>query len=98
MRLFVYCSGIGASLFLLSCAHQRPPPSVPLSNAEVIRLAEATAVRNGEHLTNYEQPELRFELDDGTWSVFFIGKDPKPGNHFLVVVSVTGGTRYVPGH
>ena len=46
------------------------------------------SLNKGVHRTNYKDPEAHYEFTkkDKTWSVFFHGKVPMPGNHFLVWV------------
>jgi hypothetical protein len=51
-------------------------------------------------LTDFKEPEAHYEftIKDKTWSVFFDGRIPRPGNHFTIYVSDrTKETQFVPG-
>jgi hypothetical protein len=75
---------------LVGCATpQRMQSHSPrLSEREVIEIAERAARRHGYRLADYSAPKAHFEFakKDGTWTVFFEGRVPMPGNHFLVWV------------
>lgn len=63
---------------------------------EVRRLADAAATQAGWDLEHYQAREPR-QHDEGSWSVFYLGKNPLPGNHFMVYVDPRGPIRVVPG-
>ena len=65
------------------------PSGARLTQAKVIRLAREAAEREGIKLDRYKEPEANYEFTrkDGTWTVFFDGKVPTPGNHFMVWVN-----------
>ncbi len=71
-----------------------------LSKAEAIRIAQKEAAKRGYRLSRYEAPHARYEFTrkDKSWTIFYDGKVPKPGNHFLVWVDDrTGEARVMPG-
>jgi hypothetical protein len=58
--------------------------------------ATTHAEHEGWNLGDYEEPTA--SLDAGFWTVDFAGREPRPGNHFLVLVNdATGETELVPG-
>lgn len=59
-----------------------------LSRAQVLRLAERAAKREGYTISDYRAPTIQFESihQDHTWTVFYMGRALYPGNHFWVVV------------
>lgn len=63
---------------------------------EIRRRADSAATAAGWNLECYETGEPR-QHDDGSWSVFYLGKDPFVGNHFMVHVEPGGPSRVVPG-
>jgi len=71
-----------------------------MSQAEVVRIAAGAATKYGYRLADYKDPQAHYEFTrkDRTWSVFYEGKVPMPGHHFLVWVNDrTGAARVVPG-
>lgn len=79
---------------------QGRPTGARLSRAEVLRIAEDAAIKNGHNLTNYGVPKVVYEciVQDRTWHVFYDGKVPMPGNHFSVLVDdLTGEQRVMLG-
>jgi hypothetical protein len=88
-------SAVVTVMLLAGCSH-----SSKMSQEDVVRLANRAAADAGYKLTDYKAPEARYEFTkkDKTWSVFFDGKAPMPGNHFLVCVDdKTGKTQVMPG-
>jgi hypothetical protein len=76
------------------------PDGAHLTPSQVISIAKHTAETKGIHLTNYKEPEAHYEFTkkDKTWSVFFDGKVPMPGNHFLVWIDdQTQKAQLMPG-
>jgi len=89
----------GTSLLVASCS-QPKPDIARLSQADVFRLAGVAAVEQGYSLEKYKDPQAHYEFtrNDRTWGVFYDGKVPAPGNHFLVVINDrTGTARVMPG-
>jgi hypothetical protein len=80
----VYCA------LLVGCGiPQRVQTHSPrLAEREVIQIAEDAARTHGYQLTDYSAPKAHFEFTDkdSTWTVFFEGRVPMPGNHFFVSV------------
>jgi hypothetical protein len=80
---------------------QGTPPGASLSRTEVIRLADAAAVKKGFILADYLPPHVYYQFlkkDTGTWSIFYDGKVPAPGNHFLVLINDRNKTtEVIPG-
>ena len=71
-----------------------------LSQAEVIRLANAAAQKDGRDLTKYEAPEPHYEYlrKDDTWVIFYMRKIPAPGSDFSVrIQDKTKKVEVVPG-
>ena len=71
-----------------------------LKPQEAIRLASVAAKKRGVDLSTYKLSSICFDGTGkrGTWSVFFIGRQLRPGNHFLVFVQdATGAAEYMPG-
>ena len=61
-----------------------------LDEAEVLRIAEATATSGGYTLAKYNMTGCHYEFvrKDGTWTVFYELKPPTPpGGHFLVSIN-----------
>ena len=96
----------GGSLILTGCSHPAPSAlnnqsaGARLNEAEVLRIASQVAERDGRHLSDYKPPEAHYEFTqkDKSWSVFFDGKVPMPGNHFSVSVDdQTGKAQLFPG-
>jgi hypothetical protein len=88
---------VAATTILVGCAKNAGvdspssdvrPAGAHLSQAQVITIAKNAAEREGIGLTNFADPKAYFEFTkkDKVWSVFFDGKIPMPGNHFLVWV------------
>ena len=99
-----------AILFLVvGCSHPTPPTAtIPdtkpdgahLTQAQAVRIATEAATKHGYRLTDYKNPQAHYEFTrkDGTWSVFYDGRVPMPGNHFLVWVDDrTEEARVMPG-
>lgn len=63
---------------------------------EIRRRADAAATEAGWDLEKYEAHEPQ-QHDDGSWSVAYLGKNPLPGNFFMVHVDPRGPSRVVPG-
>jgi hypothetical protein len=59
-----------------------------LTTQEVVQLARRAAENAGYRLDEFEAPMVDFEpfVHDKKWFVFFYGKVPAPGNHFLVII------------
>jgi hypothetical protein len=57
-----------------------------LQKTEVPQLAREAARNDHRKLSDYIESKPRFELTrkDYRWTVFYEGKVPMPGNHFLV--------------
>ena len=71
-----------------------------LGQAQVVRIAAEAATKHGYRLADYKDPEAHYQFThkDQTWSVFYDGKVPTPGNHFLVVIDDrTGVPLVMPG-
>ena len=76
------------------------PHVARLSQAQAINIAKLAAEREGRRLIDYKDPEAHYEFiqKDRSWSIFFDGKVPMFGNHFVVVVDdQTKSTRIMPG-
>jgi hypothetical protein len=75
------------------------PAGTRLSLAKVIRIAKQTAQLQGRNLRDYQEPEAHYEFTrkDSSWSVFFDGRIPMPGNHFLVTVDDRTGEAVLQG-
>jgi len=112
MSIFVrHCIAfIAAALLIAGCSPpQQSPQATPsdtkpeaprLSMAEVIRIARATAERQGVHLQEYKEPEAHYEFvrKDKRWIVFFDARIARPGDHFSVSVDdQTGEARFHGG-
>jgi hypothetical protein len=71
-----------------------------LSENEVIAIANNAAERAGHILSEYDKPRAKFNFvsKDSTWTVFYDGKIPAPGNHFMIwVKDQTGETQVMEG-
>jgi hypothetical protein len=71
-----------------------------LSELEAISIANSAAAEAGADLSTFKPPKAFFQYveKDCTWSVFYDGIKPRPGNHFLVVVDdKTRQTTFVGG-
>jgi hypothetical protein len=107
-------AGVAALLLLAGCTHHSASPTdsttaaaadtklqkTRLSEAEVIRISKQAAERDGFRLSDYKEPRVHFEFTrrDQTWTVFYDGKIPAPGHHFLVWVDdQTGKPRVMRG-
>jgi hypothetical protein len=88
---------LAVTLLFAGCSHPtRSPSAAPnanldgarLSQPEVLRIAGEAATKHGYRLADYKDPQAHFEFSrkDKTWTVFYDGKVPVPGNHFLVWV------------
>jgi hypothetical protein len=59
-----------------------------LDRNEVTKVAGEEAKRRGVDLTQFELLSVCFRSEkEGSWTVFFHGLVPAPGNHFSVVVN-----------
>ena len=97
------------SLLIAGCSQPAPveltaadptPAGARLSPAEVIRIAGDVAVKDGRDLADYHAPRPVYQQlhADEPWTVFYDGKVPTPGNHFLVDVDDrTRTARLMPG-
>ena len=76
-------------------------PALPTqSRDELLDLARTAALREGFNLSEYGQPDIRYELLDGKWRwvVFYPGKTDKPENFFSVLIDARTRTADVlPG-
>jgi hypothetical protein len=108
MRVVILCAFALAALMLAGCSH--PAGSMTsatsttrsdttrLNQAEVVRIALEVATKRGYRLSDYKDPQVHYEFTRKTWSVFYDGKVPLPGHHFLVWVDdQTGAARVMPG-
>jgi hypothetical protein len=70
-----------------------------LAETNVFRIAGEAAVKAGFRLADFKDPEVHSSAARGaTWTVFYEGKVPVPGNHFLVWVDDrTGDAQVMPG-
>ena len=97
-------------LLVIGCSHPTPNTApaesatksagARLGQAEAVRIAAEAASKNGYRLADYNAPQVHYEFTrkDKTWSVFYDGKVPMPGHHFLVWVDdQTGTARVMPG-
>jgi hypothetical protein len=63
---------------------------------DAITSAKAPAAAQGWDLTEYEEPVA--QLEGGSWVVRFEGREPRPGNHLVVLVdAATGAAEVWPG-
>ena len=86
-----------AALFGCSDRHAAPPPAstiaspaaATLSQAEVLEIAHAAALKEGLAPKDFGPPQSRYELLDGEWRwlVFYPGIEDKPGNFFNVLIN-----------
>src|SRR5437773_10132051 len=100
---------LAISFLVAGCSHPTPPTgAVPdtkpdgarLSQAQAVRIAAEAATKHGYRLTDYKDPQAHYQFTrkDMTWSVFYDGRVPMPGHHFLVWVDDrTGEARVMPG-
>ena len=71
-----------------------------LTPKEAIALASKAARKQGINLAQFRQSSICFDAsrERGQWTVFFDGRELRPGNHFLVwVQDDSGATQYMPG-
>jgi hypothetical protein len=76
------------------------PDGARLNQVEVVRIAREAATKHGYHVADYKDPQAHYEFTrkDKTWTVFYGGKVPAVGNHFLVWVDdQTGVAEVMPG-
>ena len=83
------------------------PEGAHLTLGSALKLAEAEAVRNHMTLSSFRPPWFRYDYavyhpDNGdgdyVWAFTYEGKDPAPGNSFLVIVTdLTGRAEFVRG-
>jgi hypothetical protein len=106
MRFVILCAFALAALMLAGCSHpagsmaSTTSDTTRLNQAEVVRIAVEAAAKHGYRLSDYKDPQVHYEFTrkDKTWSVFYDGKVPLPGHHFLVWVDdQTGAARMMPG-
>ena len=74
--------------------------SPQMSVDEAIQIANKAAQDASYNLSKFKKPSAHFEFDDKgqTWTIFYEGKIPKPGNHFQVWVNdITRESRVMPG-
>jgi hypothetical protein len=58
-----------------------------LSESEVVQIANSAAKAAGFKLSDFQKPNVRERVEkNGTWSVFYNGKEVRLGNHFDVIV------------
>jgi hypothetical protein len=92
MRYAILASLLVGFLFatFAHCAH--------LNESEVVALAKEAAERAGYRLENYEEPNVRFELDKtDEWVVTFRSKINPLVHFFVTVDDQTGNTKLMPG-
>jgi hypothetical protein len=107
MRIFDHNSLTIAVILLVLTGSARATPvsdihrdGARLSQAQAISIAKKAAERAGYRLTDYEEPRANYEFTkkNKKWSAFFVGRDPKPGNHFLIWIDdQTEKTEVIPG-
>lgn len=68
-----------------------------LKASEAIALASTAARNQGIELSKFRQSSVCFDgsMEPGLWTVFFEGREPRLGNHFLVWVKDDTGTTKV---
>src|SRR5688572_2227261 len=77
-----------------------PVAPASLKEHEVIKLANAAAMKKGYKLEDYEKPKAKYEVswEPASWIVSYQGKLRAPGNHFFVIVDdKTKSTELWPG-
>jgi hypothetical protein len=57
-----------------------------LKESEVGRIAAKTAQEHGYRLADFQKPSVRYDVKDGGWSFFYVGKVLTVGNDFIVWV------------
>ncbi len=105
-----FIGALAVSLLVAGCSHPTPSTAptasdakadgARLSQAQVVRIAAEAATKHGYRLADYKDPEAHYQFTrkDKTWNVFYDGKVPTPGNHFLVEIDdQTGAARVMPG-
>ena len=83
LAILTGCTGPAQQALLISDVR---PAGAHLTQSQVIGIAKHTAESAGVHLADFQEPVARYECiaKDKTWTVFFIGKAPIPGNHFSI--------------
>ena len=90
-RTLVLAMLSGALLTTAGCTRrdQENRPEADLTEAEVLRIAEAAARSEGYDVDKYDMTGCHYEFErkDRTWTVFYALKPPTPpGGHFAVSV------------
>jgi len=92
---------LATSLLLLGCSDSSKnldakPAGARLSPRKVVHIAKIAAEREGMNLSNYKEPDPRYEsVRAKTWEVFFDGQNAAAGKHFYIYVEdQTEETRY----
>jgi hypothetical protein len=75
------------------------PMGAFLTTEEAIKIAQLAAKLDGRRLSDYEPPKAHYEFarKDKSWSVFFDGRDPAPGNFFSVSIDDQTGKTELSG-
>ncbi len=82
-------------VLLVGCVQTRR-----MTRSQVAHVAGKAAATAGFRLADYREPDVRRGADGArpTWTVFYEGNVPLPGNHFLVLVDdSTGSTQVMQG-
>lgn len=83
------------------CVAGRDTPSEVekrLTISDAVTRASRTAEANNVDLTKFQQSSICFDAIEKSWTVFFEGREPRPGNHFMVLVHDTDDvTKFMPG-
>ena len=68
-----------------------------MTQADIIHISNQAAMKAGFRLADFEPPSVTAPMN-GKWTVFYEGKTPVLGNHFLVWVDDrTGKTKVMLG-
>lgn len=79
----------------LSCRMATPKL---MSEAQVIMIGSQTAQSKGYAPKEFFDPSVTFDRKTRTWTLFYQGRMPDPGNHFLVEIKDdTGEAQLMPG-
>jgi hypothetical protein len=108
LRTLAIATTLGASLFGCSDRNSAVPNAGPpvqrkgpsLSQAEVLRIAQSAALKDGMKLWNYDPPQISYEVykGKGRWIAFYQGIEDKPENFFNVLIDDATGTADVSGN
>lgn len=70
---------------------QQTQMKTEMNTENALRVANTEAEKAGYQLKDYKAPKVVRSPNEKTWLIFYVGKIPAPGHHFLVRIDAETG-------